>query len=450
METEIYHLRAIGRRGEELLEAYEYKGRFAEAVDNDLYRRGGPPIPCLITFTQGKITHTGTLYVGNMAAEGAKRVNVGEVDELMMPIRSGDIVDLISDGLKGSIRDQLRQSCLIKGEAADALLEAIRELDPSLAHYIERFAVERTRVSRLPPRERTALAFEKEAVGTALSFAGFDRREMHGWSMPSEDGASFLDGLHQVRMREDAMIMNDMNVIPGFDYIRPVAKSAAYFSNGSISLTLVLANHLAIEEQLGADLLYFNETYRSFTLIQYKAMESDGEAAPVFRLPNSKLDVEIGRMRNHLDMLRTCPPNEMCEGYRLLENPFFLKLCPRMDFEPADTSLVKGMYLPLDYWDLLDADPRKVGPRGGRLVSFENVGRYFDNTSFIPLVANGWVGTTAEQSDMLRPIVRQLVEEGRSLTVAVARGGKKPLPATSWIAQRARAEEPQQIHIRRG
>ncbi|MDF1835990.1 MAG: hypothetical protein P1U62_14095 [Alteraurantiacibacter sp. bin_em_oilr2.035] len=450
MGTEIYHLRAIRERGEELLEAKERYGMFAEAVDDDLHRRGGPPLPCLMTFTSGRITHTGTLYVGNKAAEGAKRINISDVDELIGPLRTGDIVELVPDGLKSTVREQLRRSCLIRGEAAEAVLEAVRQLDPPLASYIERFEIERVRIARLPRSTREALALEKESVGTALAFAGIDRREMHGWTMPSDDSASFLDGLEQVRLREDAMVMHDMRSVPGFDYIRPVARSAAVFKSGAVTLTLVLANHLAIEEQLGADLLYFNETYQAFTLIQYKAMESGGGSSPVFRLPNERLAEEIGRMRDHLGTLRRCPPNQACEGYRLLENPFFLKLCPRIDFEPADTGLVKGMYLPLDYWDLIEADPRKVGPRGGRLVSFENVGRYFDNTSFIPLVAGGWIGTTAEQSAVLKPIVRQLIEEGRSLTVAVARGGKRPPPDRFALYQTATEAERQQVHVRRG
>lgn len=452
MATEIYHLHAIGERGEELLEAEEYQGMFAEAVDNDLGgRRGGPPLPCLISFKQGRITHYGTLYVGNKAAEGAKRVNVTELSRLTTPVRTGDIVELVHDGLKSHVRDQLRRSCLIKGAAAEALLEGLRELDPPLAQHVERFEIERIRVERLPRRTRDVLALEKEAVGSALTFAGIDRREMLGWRMPDDDGASFLDGLEQVRMREDQMIMHDMSLVPGFEYIRPVARSAAFFSSGSVRLTLVLANHLALETQLGADLLYFNETYQAFTLIQYKAMEPGAASSAIFRLPNAYLEKELTRMRAHLEQLRACPPNGECESYRLLDNPFFLKFCPRVDFEPADTGLVKGMYLPLELWDRIEADPRKSGPQGGRLVSFDNVGRYFDNTSFIPLVANGWIGTSWHQSAMLKPIVRELAEQGRPLTVAVARDDKKPPPgavSVNWRSKR-REPEPEQVHIYR-
>lgn len=451
MAFEIFHLRIIGNRGAELLEAHEEYGRFAEAVDDDLHRRGGPPLPCLMMFTSGRITHSGTMYAGNKAAEGRKRINISKVEALGAPIRSADIVARIPGRLGSNVRDQLRSTGLIDGAAAIALLEAIRELDPRLAAEIDRFEAERTRIATLPARKREALAFEKEMIGTALSFSGIDRRELQNWSMPADENASFLDGLPQARLREDAMIMNDIQHVPGFQHIGAKAKSAVQFRSGDVTLTVVLANHLVIEEQFGADLLYYNETYRAFTLIQYKAMERGDRSTAVFRLPNRKLDEEIERMRRLQQNLSDAPRNDHSDGFRLLENPFYLKLCPRIDFEPADTGLVKGMYLPLDYWDLIAADPDKVGPRGGRIVSFDNVGRHFDNTSFIPLVANGWVGTTAAQSAILAPIVRELVSYGRPLTLAVSRSGKKkPPPQRSNIHRHSHEEEQQHVQIYRG
>lgn len=402
MTTEIYFLRSTRERGDELLEAGERFGSFAEAVDDDLHRRGGPPIPCLLSFIQGKITHSGTLFVGNKAAEGSKRVNVGDIDELVTPIRTGALVDRVPAALRRGLQDRLRGGGLIDGDMAQALLEAIQLVDPSLAATIDRFERERRRIAGLSSRNKAALAIEKEMLGTALSFAGFSREEMRGWTMPEDSEASFLDGLDRVRLREDAMVANDMRVVPGFEFVRPVAKSAAQFRSGDVRLTVVLANHLAIEEQLGADLIYYNEAYRAFTIIQYKAMERGDMHTALFRLPNAKLAEEIGRMRTHLEALRGCPPNAHCEGYRLLENPFYLKLCPRIDFEPGDVGLVKGMYLPLDYWDLIEADPRKSGPRGGRQVTFENVGRYFDNTSFISLVATAGSGRRSISPRCLR------------------------------------------------
>ena len=36
-----------------------------------------------------------------------------------------------------------------------------------------------------------------------------------------------------------------------------------------------MANRLPLEQQTGADLIYFHEKYRSFVMVQYKAMERE-------------------------------------------------------------------------------------------------------------------------------------------------------------------------------
>ena len=67
------------------------------------------------------------------------------------------------------------------------------------------------------------------------------------------------------------------------------------FENERVSLTVVMANRLSLEKQLGADLIYRNEAYNSFVLVQYKAMEHEAGTARV-RLPNNQLEKELKRM----------------------------------------------------------------------------------------------------------------------------------------------------------
>lgn len=43
-----------------------------------------------------------------------------------------------------------------------------------------------------------------------------------------------------------------------------------------------MANRLPLEQRTGADLIYFNEAYRCFVMVQYKAMEK-GNDGPEFR-----------------------------------------------------------------------------------------------------------------------------------------------------------------------
>jgi len=50
-----------------------------------------------------------------------------------------------------------------------------------------------------------------------------------------------------------------------------------------------------LEEVLGVDLIYFNEHYPSFVMVQYKAMDGENDEEH-FRLPNKQLDIEVARI----------------------------------------------------------------------------------------------------------------------------------------------------------
>ena len=225
------------------------------------------------------------------------------------------------------------------------------------------------------------------------------------------------------------MVVHDLMNLPGFDILKTYPYNAAVFESESERLTVVLANRLPLEKQTGTDLIYFNETYQSFVMVQYKAMEKEqGEhdvTRSVFRLPNAQLDKEIERMDEMLSELKACGPNTVHTGFRLTENPFFIKLCPRIVFNPDNIGLVPGMYLPLDYWKLLEKHPGIKGPHGGLHVTYENVGRHLDNSAFATVVAKAWVGTTINQSAVLKEVIRQTLETGKAVAIAV-----KPKPQT--------------------
>jgi hypothetical protein len=77
------------------------------------------------------------------------------------------------------------------------------------------------------------------------------------------------------------------------------------------------------------------------------------------------------------------------------------------------------MYLPLDLWRCLASDPATQGPRGGRVLSYDNVGRKLTNSEFVTLVANAWVGTTVPQSSLLERVIRDVIETGKTVTFAI-------------------------------
>jgi hypothetical protein len=399
---------------------------FAEPVVDFRHSRNVP----LVCFIVGgrTITHIGLGRRGMRAGTGLSRLNIDRVEKLADPLSIQRIINRLPKRNATSVQRRFKLSGLLTDKGFTAVIEVIRQIAPQASSLLERFSQTRAaRIERLSPEAKDNLAQQKEAVLTALSISGLSRELVQEWSPPDAAPVSFLDGLPNARLREDQMVINDLMKIPGFELIqdRVSVTGAAVFESEATSerLTVILANRLPLEEQTGTDLIYFNETYQCFVMVQYKAMErehgpNDVHQA-VFRLPNTQLAEEIRRMDALLATIEACPANTAHDGFRLTENPFFLKLCSRLVFNPDDIGLAPGMYLPLDYWKLLVQSPGMTGPRGGLRVTFENAGRHFDNSSFTMIVSKAWVGTTPSQSDVLKEAIRQTLETGKAVAIAV-------------------------------
>lgn len=393
---------------------------FAEPVPDFVHSRNAPLV-CFVVNTNEIISHLCLGRRGMRAGTGIRRLNVKSITPLSNPINISNVIDEIPNRLKNTVRDRFTSGGLFTEKSFQAVVNVIRRLAPETQSVLDRFSHLRAeRIRQISGRARESLAYQQQALVTALSIAGLDRDQLQDWSPPNQGTpSSFLDGLPSARLREDPMVINDLTKVPGFDLVKKFPYNAAVFESDSERLTVVLANRLPLEEQTGTDLVYFNETYQSFVMVQYKAMERDDEEGALFRLPSLQLNEEIQRMDRLLEILHSYSNNNHRDGFRLNENPFFLKLCPRIVFQPDDIGLIPGMYLPLDYWKVLSVHPSLRGPRGGLRVTYENVERYFDNTDFIKLVAKAWVGTNTNQSAVLKNVIREVIETGKAIVIAV-------------------------------
>lgn len=396
---------------------------FAEPVADFQHSRTAPLVCFLVN--AGKLTHIGLGRRGVRAGTGLSRLNIGNAEELSEPISVRKLLNRLPKRSAASIRKRFQSGGLLTEKGFSAVVETLRQLAPQASTLLDRFSETRTaRIRRWPDKARENLAQQKEAVLTALSIAGLSRNPIQEWAPSDETPVSFLDGLPSVRLREDPMVVNDLQNLPGFEVVKTYPYGAAVFESEETSerLTVILANRLPLEEQTGTDLIYFNETYQSFVMVQYKAMEREDRrnrpAEAVYR-PDEQLKEEIKRMDTVLSALKACESNTDIGGYRLAENPFFLKLCSRLVFNPDDVGLVPGMYLPLDYWKLLEIDPGIQGPRGGLRITYENAKRHFDNTAFTTVVSKAWVGTTPSQSQVLRDVIRANLETGKAVAIAI-------------------------------
>lgn len=395
---------------------------FAEPVKEFNHSRNLPLI-CFIVSNIGRIIYVSKGRKGQLAGTDLRRLNLTDFIEVIENVSINDVLERAENRVKKKLNDKFTLGGLLPPKSFQEVISILSEIAPSIRETLKLYSEERLkRISNISEKASNALAQQKEAVATALTLAKLERKELEGWDIEdSNEPTSFLDGLPQVRLREDPMVVNDLENLPGFEEIKSTTSfGAVVFENDQSRLTVLLANRLPLEKQLGTDLIYYNETYSCFLMVQYKAMEDEGDNS-VYRFPNSQLTEEIARMDEVLSELAKCSENQEADGFRFSENPFFLKICPRITFNPDNIGLIKGMYLPLDYWRLISKHSSMVGPKGGKRISYSNARRYLDNSSFITIASNAWVGTNIEQSKELTSLIRKVLETGRAVVFAIAK-----------------------------
>jgi hypothetical protein len=385
------------------------------------------PLLVLASFEDGFLTHITDARKGQSAGTDLVRLNLMQLEGIDRQIPFKEILERVQPRFRKRLGEILEEGGLLPPKTMRELVDVLSSVRPKLVHRLDRLSTSRAAmIAELTPHERENLAVQKEALSSALAIAGVGTREVLEWTPGrAEARTSFLEGLPEATVREDVMLSADFTSLPGFAAIADLPHIAARTfqseEDPSVRVTIVMANRLPLEQQTGADLVYYNEQYRSFVLVQYKALEKADPEHEFRWQDGDQFADEIKRMDDVLAELNKIEPDLDPDGYRFTNNPFFLKFCSRLVFNPDDRGLFPGMYLPLDLWKLLAADGRLKGPRGGNVLTFANVGRKLSGTEFIPLVAGSWVGTTITQSASLEAVIRSVVETGKTVTFAVKR-----------------------------
>ncbi len=384
------------------------------------------PLIVLASFQDGYLTHVGDARKGASAGTDLVRLNMTSLQALDLPIPFQQIVANVAPKFRAPLERVITNNGLLPPKTLKAVVAVLTEMDPMLGAKLNRLSASRDQlIAALGAKEKENLALQKETLAAALEIAGVGTHEILEWSPATLERTFFLDGLPGARVREDVMLHADFMSLPGFEAIREAPHVAARTfqseSDSSVRVTVVMANRLPLEEQTGADLIYFNETYRCFVLVQYKALEI-GNKGPEFRWAHGdQFTSEIERVDELLQELGKIEPDSDPDGFRFSSNPFFLKFCSRVVFNPDDRGMFPGMYLPHGLWKALAASERLRGQRGGNVLTYGNVGRRLSAFEFITLVAGSWVGTTIAQTASLEALIRSVLESGRTVTFAVKR-----------------------------
>ena len=226
-----------------------------------------------------------------------------------------------------------------------------------------------------------------------------------------KNGASSGLGMVGTYLYEDNVVRADASQLPGFDAIASDVTGRTVFERGVERLTIYTANRLPLEEMLGVDLIYINETKGNIVMVQYKMLEEekqrDGFNDWLFR-PDSQFQVEVARMQ--------IPATQRAMmDYRLNSSPFFFKFVKRRLIGSSPTSFLVS----LDHLKQILASPEAQGPRGGVRVSYDTLdGTYLRQNDMISLISSGYIGTHRTQTKALAPIIDRVSRGNRALVLA--------------------------------
>ena len=377
------------------------------------------------SFQEGAITHIAEGRRGTDAATDAVRLYLRHLEKLTRPFSFGEVVSAVPARFRAPLQRRLGgQGGVLPPKTRDAFLDYMAEADDRVAEHLAIRGIEADSVRRLQSRVRDALALQKDALNVALRIGRIPLDPLVAWHPAGVEQGDrfFLEGIPEARRLEDDVLLEDYSTLPGFDLIRSSHPAVAHFQgSGGNRMTVIMANNRPLERQTGVDLIYFNETYQSFAMVQYKAMEAMKGGAGFRWQPGDRFMRQIGRMNALWEHIRNEDVENDPAGFRFSRNPFFLKFFTRKPFLPASKELFPGLYLPLNLWERLDRSGDLKGPRGGNLLTRTNVGRWLTNSNFVQLVSLSWVGTSAGQSTILERVIQEVWQTGRTKVFAIKR-----------------------------
>lgn len=297
----------------------------------------------------------------------------------------------------------------LKGEAADILLQEREALGISLDIFSGNNQLRNQVLSEWAPHEDTVTDVNEAEATATLTNLGTGH-------------SSFLKGIPQRYIQEESALQHDLFNWPGMTPLHEAGVSV--FEQGGRHLEVHYANRNALEHTLGVDLIYYNEPFKLFVLVQYKLMREEGDL--VLYRPDPQLASELARMDHFHNSNSRTAAIQSHEEYRLNDDGFMLKLVPRKGLKPASGELIKGMYISREYMHFLLGQNGPKGPNGGVQITFGGAPRYLTNSQFSASIHEGWIGTRGVQTQALGTMIQQFYESGRAMLVAYETGQKVP------------------------
>lgn len=433
-------LRFQGSQAESIQRAIENRGEFTATVARSEVKPKKHQV-CLVSLQYSgmhqigdvpdfSVDYVGISRSGSLVATDEKRIKVsnlidaGRIDVQTLieriPKRHGSRIPL---GFGDPIR--------VPPKLTEELLGAIQGESQTVRSGMQGIRSRLAEMGRIELNPEGGLdVFERDAVITSLeTFGGtnFRKEVLQGTQPATAATPSFLNRLSQYDVREDTQINFDAVNFPGFKLSQSEVFGAVQVENSTgQQLTILNCNRQPLEHTLGVDLVYYSHSFRSFVLVQYKRLVAEAGGKAVYR-PDSDRNyaVELEKMNKAIEDLGRLPSTiNSVNDYRLGSDAFFFKFCEARQKSSLDAGMVSGMYIPLGIWNQFAGSDQSRGPRGGLRIDWDNHPRSFNNSRFCQLLKEGWIGSSAEQTERLDEIIEGTLAGRRMLILATTSPGE--------------------------
>ena len=368
------------------------------------------PTPCLLEVQEDDATKC---YLATATRKAAVSTFDSRITLKKLRVLKPDSIESLESLVTGS-----RMKRLLRDRLPDE--GGITNLSPKLsAHLVELLAADSqnqaaldTALSLLPRLRRVTNTTwaQEDAIKSAMVAFGIRSSALPDQVILKKGASSGL-GLIGAHLYEDNVVHSDASRLPGFDAVSTDVTGRAVFRKGDERLVIYTANKLPLEQMLGVDLIYINETRGNIVMVQYKMLEEDKQDKNnrdwIFR-PNQQLRDEIARMQ----LPNLAGP---FSDYRLSRNPFFFKFVKRKVIEDTHQSF----FVSLDHLNKILADPEARGPMGGVRLSYEALnGTYLREADMLSLIRSGYVGTHKTETAALATIIQEVARGNKAIVLA--------------------------------
>lgn len=383
----------------------------------------------LLSLTPGESTIDALVLMDRMHGSGGTgKLKLRMWSPLIIeePIKPDEIADVLPAAARLCTAETFRR---IPHEEWSALLDAIKRIRPETADQLDALVEMREQQTRLSGNEARVLrlAEQRDALGLALDIASLDRKSILRKAQVSRvpTAASVLDLLDQEALQEQDLVRIDQHAFAGL-LVAEKVRSGRFTGPGARQVRVHVYDKKPLETVLGIDLLIFLADYDAYLLLQYKSMESksDDEGKTWSYLVDQQLRDQISAMDRAEAAIAKLPAlgaNAM-KHWRLTSEAFYFKFCETTRPDARDDALVAGITLGHSYLKNFLSLPAARGKNGGHRIGYGNCPRYLNNTQFVELAREGWIGCDQRGYALISAVIQAGIDSGRSAMLAVIEG----------------------------